>query len=76
MGMHTIRAVRLPQNLTAKQYQTYEARINIQNDKCFIDKTNARAKQVLSQLQSSKFYAYSTLCSIVLVQKKNWDKDI
>ena len=30
-GVHTIRAVRLPLKLTSKQYQTYEARINIQN---------------------------------------------
>ena len=29
LGVHTIRAVRLPLNLTAKQYQTYEAKINI-----------------------------------------------
>ncbi|MDH5450730.1 MAG: hypothetical protein OEX77_07520 [Candidatus Bathyarchaeota archaeon] len=34
-----------------------------------------RLVQDLSQLQSFKFYAYFTLCSIVLVQKKNWDKD-
>jgi len=33
LGVHTIRAVRLPLNFTAKQYQIYEAIINIQNIK-------------------------------------------